>query len=99
MLSEYVPVAIKFAFVPSGNVAAAVMAMLLSVATVTVMLTSGEVMPFKDAEAVVEPRSTPVTVPVCMPAVAVAGDAEIQVTTSGFFDYCNSATFRVRRRG
>lgn len=79
VLSEYVPVADRFAFVPLGSVAP-VTAILLRMASVTVILASGEVMPLKDADTVVEPTATPVTVPVCMPTVAVAGNAEVQVT-------------------
>ena len=78
--SEYIPVAVRFVFVPLGSVAPVVMLMLLRVAAVTVMLTSGEVRPFMDAKAVVEPTATPVTVPVFKPTVAVAGDAEVQLT-------------------
>ena len=79
VLSEYVPVAIRFAVVPLGSVADAVMLMLVRTASVTVMLASGEVMLFMEAKTVVEPTSTPFTEP-SVPTVAVAIDAECQVT-------------------
>ena len=80
VLSEYVPVADRFVFVPLGSVAPVVMVMLLRTASVTVMSVSFEVMLSKEAETVVEPIATPVIVPVCIPTVAVAGEVEVQVT-------------------
>jgi hypothetical protein len=75
-------VAVRYAVVPFARVVVevGVMAMLISVAAITSMFASGEVTPFMDAKTVVEPTATPVTVPVFKPTVAIADDAEVQVT-------------------
>ena len=82
LASEYVPVAVKVVFVPlASETDAGVMAMLLSVAAVTVMLAElEEVMPPKAAVTVVVPIAVPTTLPVWLPTVAVNGSADVQVT-------------------
>lgn len=60
-------------------------AMLVSGEAVTVMLTTFDVMPFRAAVTVVLPTATPVTMPVLLPTLAVAGLAEAQVTVVVIF--------------
>ena len=56
------------------------MAMLFSVAAITLISAVFEVMPFRVAVTVVAPSALPVTLPVRLSAVAVDGSADVQVT-------------------
>ena len=56
------------------------MLILVKVAAVTVILAAVEVTPLIEAVMVVVPIAAPVTIPVAMPTLAVAGAAEVQVT-------------------
>ena len=73
------PVAVNVALRPLGvDAETGVTAILISAASVTVMLATGEVTPFNAAVTVVEPISTPVTTPVLVPTVAMAVLIETQ---------------------
>jgi hypothetical protein len=81
VVSEKVPLAVNVKVAPRTMMAASgVSAMLETVAVVTVTLSTGEVIPFKDAVMVVVPGATGVTTPVPAATVAVAGLADVQTT-------------------
>ncbi len=81
VVSEKVPLAVNVKVAPRTMMAACgVTAMLDTVAVVTVTLSTGEVIPFKDAVIVVVPGATGVTTPVPAATVAVAGLADVQTT-------------------
>lgn len=85
VLFENVPVAVKVVVLPLPiDIVAGVIAMLCSVASVTVMLAAGEVMvPYNEGMAavmLVVPTATPVTKPVLLPTLAVPGATDVHVT-------------------
>lgn len=81
VVSEKVPLAVKVKVAPRTMMAVGgVSAMLETVAVVTVTLSTGEVIPFKEAVMVVVPGATGVTTPVPAATVAVAGLADTQIT-------------------